>query len=170
MPDVLLFGATGYTGRMTARALADRGADFAIAGRSRAKLESLARATGGPEIRAAEVGDPDGLAEACSDVRVMITCVGPFLKLGLTAVEAALRAGCHYLDSTGEGPFIRDLIEHKDGQARRAGVAMAPAMGFDEVPADVAATLATQDLEPADLVLTYALPTHASRGTLRSRI
>lgn len=170
MPEVLLFGATGYTGRLTAQALARRGADFAVAGRDRAKLERLASTTGNPDVRVARVGDVDGLARALEDVKVMITCVGPFSELGGTAVEAALRAKVHYIDSTGEGPFIDHLIEAKSGQARAAGIAMVPAMGFDEVPADSAATLAADGMTQASVCLTYALPTSASAGTLRSLI
>ncbi len=168
MPEVLLFGATGYTGRLTARALARRGADFVIAGRSRPKLEELAGATGDPEIRVAAVGDVDALTDALADVPVMITCVGPFAELGYTAVEAALRAKVNYIDSTGEGNFIGTLIENEMGAARDAGIAMAPAMGFDEVPADVAAKLATEGLNAVSLTLTYAVPSNASTGTLRT--
>lgn len=170
MPDILLFGATGYTGKLTAHALARRGASFAIAGRNRSKLEHLAAETGDPEVRVAAVGDTDALVAALDGVRVMITCVGPFLHLGDTAVEAALEAGCHYIDSTGEGPFIRRLIQEHDGRAREAGIAMAPALGFDEVPADVAATLAAEDLDKPDLVMTYALPSAPSAGTAKSVI
>ncbi|MGH2694573.1 MAG: saccharopine dehydrogenase family protein [Actinomycetota bacterium] len=168
MPDVLLFGATGFTGRLTAHALARRQVDFAIAGRDRTKLLSLASEVGDPEVRIAEVGDADALVSALGDVRVMISCVGPFIELGDTAVEAALRARVHYLDSTGEGPFIARLVESRSDDARDAAVALVPAMGFDEVPADVAATLATEGLESPELTLTYAVPSTASSGTARS--
>lgn len=169
MPDIVLFGATGYTGRLTAHALARRGARFAIAGRNGAKLEQLAAATGGPDIRVADVGDVEKLTSAIEDAKVLITCVGPFVELGGAAVEAALRARVHYIDSTGEGAFIERLIA-RDTSARSAGIAMAPAMGFDEVPADSAATIATEGMADADLVLTYALPSTGSRGTVRSAL
>lgn len=168
MPEVLLFGATGYTGRLTARALARRGIQFAIAGRDRSKLETLAAETGAPEVRIASVGDVDSLADALGDVGALITCVGPFSELGWTAVEAALRAKVHYVDSTGEGPFIRNLIDRKMGAARSADIAMVPAAGFDEVPSDTAATMAVEGMTAAELTLTYALPTVFSTGTLRS--
>ena len=169
MADILLFGATGYTGRLTAEALARKGASFAIAGRNKAKLYALADETDGPEVRIASVGDVDSLVAALKDVKVLITCVGPFLELGSTAVEAALKARVHYIDSTGEGRFIARLVD-RDAEARDAGIVMAPAMGFDEVPADVAATLATEGMENADLVLTYAVPQTASRGTIKSSL
>ncbi|MDQ4095869.1 MAG: saccharopine dehydrogenase NADP-binding domain-containing protein [Actinomycetota bacterium] len=168
MPDVLLFGATGYTGRLTTQALARRGVDFAIAGRDRSKLERLASENGDPEIRVASVGDVDSLVNALDGVKAMITCVGPFLKLGDTAVQAALEAKCHYIDSTGEGTFIERLVRGHDADARQAGIAMAPALGFDEVPADVTTTLATEGLDNPDVVLTYALPSAPSRGTAKS--
>ena len=167
MPDILLFGATGYTGRLTAEALARKGASFAIAGRNKSKLYALADETDGPEVRLASVGDVDSLVAALDGVKVMITCVGPFMELGDTAVEAALRAKVHYIDSTGEGTFVERLTE-RDAEARDAGIVMAPCMGFDEVPADVAATLATEDMDKADLVLTYAIPQTGSKGTIRS--
>jgi short subunit dehydrogenase-like uncharacterized protein len=72
------------------------------------------------------------------------------------------------VDSTGESRFIEKLINEHDASARSAGIAIAPAMGFDEVPSDVAATLATEGMTEAELFLTYALPKNASAGTLRS--
>jgi short subunit dehydrogenase-like uncharacterized protein len=168
MPDVLLFGATGYTGKITAAALAARGIDFVVAGRNPDKLARLAGATGAAGAAVVEAGDVDGLTKALRDVKVLVTCVGPFLELGDTAVEAALRAGVHYVDSTGEGPFVEKLIRERDEDALRAGIAMAPAMGFDEVPGDVATALVTEGLDLPDVVLTYAFPSQASAGTLRS--
>jgi len=169
MPDILLFGATGYTGRLTADALARKGASFAIAGRNKSKLYALADETNAPEVRLASVGDTDSLVAALEGMKVLISCVGPFVELGDTAVEAALRAKVHYLDSTGEGTFVERLAE-RDAEAREAGIVMAPCIGFDEVPADVAATLATEDMDDGELILTYALPRHASKGTIKSAL
>ena len=169
MPDILLFGATGYTGRLTAASLARRGASFAIAGRNKAKLYALADETDGPEVRLASVGDVDALVSALDDVKVLITCVGPFMEFGDTAVEAALRSKTHYIDSTGEGLFISKMIA-RDAEAREAGIVMASAMGLDEVPIDVAATLATEGMTRAELILSYAIPLTPSRGTLRSAL
>ncbi|MDQ3957395.1 MAG: saccharopine dehydrogenase NADP-binding domain-containing protein [Actinomycetota bacterium] len=168
MPDILLFGATGYTGRLTARALARRGASFVIAGRNAEKLDRLAQETGAADSRVVDAGDVAGLTKALGDVRVLVTCVGPFLELGHAAVEAALRARVHYVDSSGEGPFIERLIRLRHEDALRAEIAMAPAMGFDEVPGDVAATIAADGLELPDVVLTYAVSPQTSAGTLRS--
>jgi len=166
--EILLFGATGYTGRLTAKALAEKGASFALAGRDRDKLQRIAAQTGDPEVHVASVGDVDALAKALVGCKILITCVGPFVELGHTAVDAALRSGVNYIDSSGEGDFIERLIGERDEDARRAGVALAPALGFDEVPGDVACTLATQGMEEPEVIVTYALPRKGSAGTVRS--
>jgi short subunit dehydrogenase-like uncharacterized protein len=172
MPDVLLFGATGFTGKLTARALSDRGVSFAVAGRDRSRLSEVARDNGATAISGVPA-DADALEKAIDDVggvKTLISCVGPFYRLGHAAAEAAVRAGINYIDSTGEQFFIGQLIESYDDRARNAGIAMAPAMGFDEVPADVAATLATEDMDKPELVLTYALPSNGSAGTVKSAL
>ena len=168
MPDVLLFGATGYTGSLTAESLGRRGADFVVAGRSRDKLEALAERTGAADVRVAAVGDLDALTDALSDVKALITCVGPFQQLGDTAAEAAIRAGVHYVDSTGESGFIDRLVRSYGHRAESAGIVMAPAMGFDEVPADVSLSLAVEGMSRADAVVTYSMPRRASTGTIRT--
>jgi short subunit dehydrogenase-like uncharacterized protein len=170
VPDILLFGATGYTGRLTAHALARSGLSFGIAGRNQQKLEMLAAETAEPEVRLAQVGDTRSLVRALDGVRVLITCVGPFIDLGGTAVEAALNAGVHYIDSTGEVTFVARLIERSDAAARERRIAMATAMGFDEVPADVAVSLACAGMDNPSAVLTYAVPTTGSVGTIRSAL
>ena len=170
MPDVLLFGATGHTGRLVAHALARRGAGFAVAGRDRSRLAALAREVGGPEIRVADASDPASVTRALSGCRVLISCVGPFTIHGDAAVRAALDAGVHYVDSCGEGAFIRRLAQEFAEPARQRGVALAPAMAFDEVPADLAATLSTEGMRRAELRLTYAIPSAASPGTVRSAL
>lgn len=170
MARIVLFGATGYTGRLTARALFEHGADFAIAGRNRAKLEELADATGHPDVHVAAVGDADALIAALEGASVLITCVGPFVDMGQTAVDAALATGTHYIDSTGEGVFVARLIAEKDAAAKERGIVMAPCMGFDEVPGDVAVALATEGMTKAEVDLTYAFPSTASAGTIKSSL
>ncbi|MDQ3765937.1 MAG: saccharopine dehydrogenase NADP-binding domain-containing protein, partial [Actinomycetota bacterium] len=176
MTDILLFGASGHTGRLTARALAERGASFGVAGRDMAALADVAGATEAQSVRRADATDPGSLVRALQGVRVLISCAGPFVDIGRAAAEAALRAGVHYLDSSGEPAWVAHILGC-DGAARNRGLAMAPAMGWDEVPGDVAASLALSPpagsgdpMEPADLTITYALPSQASTGTLRSAV
>jgi short subunit dehydrogenase-like uncharacterized protein len=170
MADIVLFGATGYTGRLTAEALQKREAKFLLCGRDPRKLDALAERTDATDIAVAEVGNVESLAKTLEGAKVLVTCVGPFIELGWTAVDAALRTGVHYVDSTGEGTFIGKLIAEKDRLAQAGGIAMAPAFGFDEVPADVTATLVAEGLENPDVTLTYALPSVGSRGTVRSAL
>lgn len=170
MADILLYGATGYTGRLTALALRERGVDFALAGRNEDKLQALSRAVGDPSFHVIPSGDVQSLATALKGCKVLVTCVGPFMVHGGTAVDAAIEAGVHYIDSTGEGPFIAQLAERADARARAAGVALAPALGFDEVPGDLACSLAAAGLDKPELHVTYALPKTASAGTLKSII
>ena len=133
MPDIRLFGATGYTGRLTALALARRSASFAISGRSRAKLDAVARECGDPEVRLASVGDTGSLVSALDGTKVLLTCVGPFERLGHTAVEAALEAKVHYIDSTGEGTSrARARRRAREGARRASDPAVEPMKPTDD--------------------------------------
>ncbi len=176
MTEILLFGASGHTGRLTARALAEQGASFGVAGRDPAALAEVADATGAQSVRRADATDPDSIVRAVRGVRVLVSCAGPFVDMGRAAAEAALRAGVHYLDSSGEPAWVARLLGY-DSAAHTREIAMAPAMGWDEVPGDVASTLALSPPAdgrgpggPGDLTLTYALPSQASTGTLRSAV
>ena len=168
MPDILLFGATGYTGKLTAHALARRGADFAIAGRNRAKLDALASGTGDPDVRiaASETSTrcPRARGREGSDhVRRSVRRAGRHRGRGRAPNRHALRR----LDR--RGGFHREARSRALGARAQQGIAMAPALGFDEVPADVAASLATEGMERPDLTLTYAVPFDSDRRTLQER-
>lgn len=139
---IVLFGATGYTGELTARALADRGAQPVLAGRSRDKLERLATDLGGLETATADVADPPSVRALVEAGDVLVTTVGPFGRFGEAAVEAAIGAGAAYIDSTGEPAFIRRVFEEWGPRAEGAGVALLTAMGYDWVPGNLAGALA----------------------------
>ncbi|WP_043660920.1 saccharopine dehydrogenase family protein [Nocardia thailandica] len=148
MPSIVLFGATGYTGRLTAQALVARGAAPVLAGRDPAALAVLAGELGGLPTAVAEVTDPATVRALLAPGDVLVTTVGPFLRYGAAALAAAIDAGAHYIDSTGEGPFIRAVFD-RDRQARAAGSALLTAFGFDYVPGNLAAGLALRDLPTA---------------------
>ena len=114
---IVLFGATGYTGARTAEALVARGARPVLAGRDPARLGRLADRLGGLETVRADVTDPRSVRGLLGHGDVLVTTVGPFLRLGQAAVDAAVAAGAVYLDSTGEPPFVRRLFE-QDGRPR----------------------------------------------------
>ncbi|MCB7136045.1 saccharopine dehydrogenase family protein [Cellulosimicrobium marinum] len=157
---VVLLGATGYTGELVARELVARGARPVLAGRSRRGLVSLSAdlARTGPNDSSGDPGEPELLDTAVADVDdprtvralvgpgdVLVSTVGPFLRHGTAAVEAAVDARATYLDSTGEPAFIRRVVEEHGSRARRAGTALLTAFGHDWVPGNVAGALALQD-------------------------
>src|SRR3954468_15684391 len=142
---IVLFGATGYTGELTARALVDRGARPVLAARSAERLETLAADLGGLETRVADVAAPQTLAALVERGDVLVSTVGPFARLGEPAVAAAVAAGAHYLDSTGAGAFVRAVFEHHGPAAQAAGCGLLTAFGYDWVPGNLAAALALRE-------------------------
>ena len=143
-PTIVVFGATGYTGRLTAERLVERGAAPVLAGRSESRLRELSDRLGGLEVRAADVDRPESVAALLEPGDVLISCVGPFLRWGEPAVRAAIEKGAIYLDSTGEPPFIRRVFDEFGAAAREAGATLMPAMGYDFVPGAVAGALALE--------------------------
>jgi short subunit dehydrogenase-like uncharacterized protein len=140
---IVLFGATGYTGRLTAEAMVERGMQPVLAARSQAKLDELAAELGGGlETATADVGDPPSVAALVEKGDVLVTTVGPFARWGQPAAAAATTAGAHYLDSTGEPAFIREVFERYGPAAEQAGIGMLTAMGYDWVPGNLAGGLA----------------------------
>ncbi len=141
---IFLFGATGYTGELTAAALVAQGAEPVLVGRSAERLGALASATGGLRTEVADVDRPESLGSLLKRGDVLITTVGPFLRYGATALDAAIAAGAHYLDSSGEAQWIRTVFEDHGPAAARAGVALLPAIGYDYVPGNLAGALALE--------------------------
>lgn len=169
---IALYGATGYTGRLVAAELRRRGADFILAGRSQAKLERLSGELGGAETRVAALDDPAalrGLLEPCAAV---IAVAGPFQLHGEPVLRAAVETATHYLDTTGEQPFMRRVFEEFGAAASERGAALVTAMGFDYVPGDMIAALTAEGMGPLEeLALAYSVEGFgASRGTALSAI
>jgi short subunit dehydrogenase-like uncharacterized protein len=168
---VAVYGATGYTGRLVAAELARRGADFVLAGRSAEKLERLATEIGGADTAVAALDDGPALQRLLEPCAALISCAGPFERCGEPILEAALQSSTHYLDSTGEQPFMAKVFA-RDERARQAGIALVTAMGFDYVPGDMIAGLTAAGLGPLDeLLLAYSARGFGpSRGTAKSAI
>lgn len=131
---IVLFGATGYTGEMTARALVARGAEPILAARSAERLKRLADELGGLETRVADVSRPETVRALVQGRYVLVSTVGPFVRWGAPAVEAAIDAGAVYIDSTGEPAFVRRVFEHYGRRAERTGASLSTAFGYDWVP------------------------------------
>jgi len=138
---VVLFGATGYTGRLTAEAMVAAGVGPVLAGRDPARLEALAGRLGGLPVAQADTARPDSVRDLVGPGDVLVSTVGPFMLRGEPAVRAAVDAAATYLDCTGEPPFLgRVFSEHGPRAAGRC--ALIPAFGYDFVPGNLAGALA----------------------------
>lgn len=169
---ILVYGATGYTGRLVCDALRRAGSSFAIAGRCGPRLAAIQRELDlpGAAVHCAALDDRRSLLSLLSQTRVILSCVGAYQQIGHLLQDAALAARCHYLDLTGEYAFIA-ATQRRDDEARARGVALVNAVGFDVVPTDAAAVLACRALPgAAHLRIAFAKSGGASRGTLRSML
>lgn len=165
---ICVLGATGYTGRLVVSELQRRGLAFVAAGRSAAKLQVLATERGGLETRVADVHDPAALASLARSSGVIINCAGPFVDFGEPVVKAAIEHGAHYVDTTGEQPFLKAMLAHDD-EARRQKVAVVSALAFEIALSDCAAAVAAGDFHDLAAVhVFYAANFHASQGTQRT--
>ena len=180
--DIVLVGATGFVGRLTAAHLRDHapeGLRIAIAGRSRAKLDAVAAELGGaaaswPRVLV-NVTDPAACADLAGSTRVLVTTVGPYALHGRELVKACSLAGTHYADLTGEVLFVRDTADAFHGIAHRSGARIVHSCGFDSIPSDLGvletARVAAEDGagELADTVLfVRRLKGGLSGGTIAS--
>jgi short subunit dehydrogenase-like uncharacterized protein len=150
--DLVVYGATGFVGRLLAAYLAAYLADaapadlrVALAGRSRSRLEQVrgelpAAARDWPLVEA-DSTDAASLAALAASTRVLATTVGPYLRHGLPVVEACARAGTHYADLTGEVLFVRRAIDATDAVARDTGARIVHACGYDSIPSDLSVLL-----------------------------
>jgi short subunit dehydrogenase-like uncharacterized protein len=148
--DVVVFGATGVTGRWVAAYLDGRaartGTRWAAAVRDPAKLRRTLTAlgVGAPETLVADVSDPASLAEMAARARVVLNLVGPYTRHARPVIEACVAAGTHYVDLTGEIPFVRRVIDEVHDRAQAAGVKVVQACGFESLPPDLAVALAAR--------------------------
>ncbi|MBS1845120.1 MAG: saccharopine dehydrogenase NADP-binding domain-containing protein, partial [Actinobacteria bacterium] len=181
--DLALFGATGFTGGLTAEYIAANApADlrWALVGRNRAKLEAVAArlAASGPQAPApdlvvADAADRAALAEVAEATRVVITTVGPYALYGEPLVAACAAAGTDYVDLTGEPEFVdRMWLEHH-ATAERTGARIVHCCGFDSIPHDLGAYFTVQQLpEGVPLTVNGYVRTNAqfSGGTYHSAV
>jgi short subunit dehydrogenase-like uncharacterized protein len=154
--DVVVFGATGFTGALTAEYLARNGPDglrWALAGRTLSKLEKVRDDLAGIdpalaelELLVADVSDPASLADVASRTRSVITTVGPYLQFGEGLVAACAEAGTDYVDLTGEPEFVDRMYVAHHATAERSGARIVHACGFDSIPHDLGAYYAVQQL------------------------
>jgi short subunit dehydrogenase-like uncharacterized protein len=170
--DVVVFGATGVTGRRVAAYLAERAADgrlrWAAAGRDAGKVASVLAELGvkAPDTLSADIQDPASLAAMARRTTVVLDLVGPYALYGRPVIEACIAEGAHYVDLTGEMPFVKTVIEELDAPARSAGVKIVQVCGFEALPPDLLVLMAAEgarerwgeELDTVDLEVTFTPP------------
>lgn len=167
--EIALLGATGFTGQLCARYLAEHAPKevrWVLAGRNVEKLESIRRSLEGlpcppRAVVKADVGDRESLVRMAKDASVVLTTVGPYALHGEPVVEAAIEAGAHYADITGEPDFVAGSIRKFHERAQKAGVRIVHCCGFDSIPADLGAQFCAEQLDPRGPIVV--------RGYVRSR-
>jgi short subunit dehydrogenase-like uncharacterized protein len=170
---IVVYGASGYTGRLICGELDQRGADFVLAGRSRERLERAAAELGGEHaVAAVALDDGPGLRELVGGAAAVIGCAGPFTLHGEPLIAAAAETGTNYLDTTGEQPFIRAAFERWGAPAERSGAALLSGFGFDYAPGDMLAALTADGLgKLEEMRIAYSISNFgATRGTARSAL
>lgn len=144
--DLIIYGASGFTGRLVAEYLAGRNPDpslrkWAIAGRNAAKLatirDSLPAGGQPPEIVIADASDAESVAKMVAQTRVVLTTVGPYQSYGEPLVAACASQGVHYVDLCGEPAWMRTMIDRYDATAQASGARIVFSCGFDSIPFDV---------------------------------
>jgi saccharopine dehydrogenase (NAD+, L-glutamate forming) len=147
--DVVIFGATGFTGALTAEYLAAHadGLRWALAGRNRAKLEALAQRLGvDVPLLHADVTDERSLRSVAEAARVVITTVGPYITYGEPLVAACAAAGTDYVDLTGEPEFVDRMYVRHHAEAEKSGARIVHACGFDSIPHDLGVLFTVEQL------------------------
>jgi short subunit dehydrogenase-like uncharacterized protein len=170
---VVVYGASGYTGRLVCEYLREYNLPFTAAGRNKDKLDKAMTTMPGVETAdfdtAAVNHDLDSLTELFQGSSVVSNMVGPFSKLGEDVVKASLAAGCHYTDTTGEQDWVMFCQENYGAQFAEAGLVLAPGIAQMYTTGEIAASVAleTPGLDTLDiLVLWKGYPTIASTATI----
>ena len=154
--DVVLYGATGFVGQQTVDYFAQQpdvkasGLRWALAGRSKARLEQVRQACGGAAksgVVVAAAGDTKALDALAKSTRVVLSTAGPFALYGSALVAACVKHGTHYVDITGETPWAAEMIAKHHAKAAEDGTRIIPFCGFDSVPSDIGTWLMTQAMQ-----------------------
>lgn len=169
MTQWMLYGATGYSGRLLAEEAIRRGHQPLLAGRSEEKLQPLAESLG-LEYRAVPLDDAEALTRAVSRVALVLHAAGPFMQTSPPMLAACLSAGTHYLDITGEIPVLRNIFTF-DEAARERGIALISGVGFDVIPTDCLSRYVADQVSGATtLELAFKALGSLSAGTMQSAL
>ena len=170
---VIVYGASGFSGRLVAEYLREYNVPFVAAGRNRAKIEEVMKRVPGIETadyEIAEVGNSvEVLAKLFSGAKVVCNTVGPFIYSGPLVIEACLKSGCHYLDISGEQAWIRQVAEKWSAQFAQRGLLCAPATAFMSAPSDAAARICIEStgIDTLEILTMFrGTPTFGSTQTI----
>jgi short subunit dehydrogenase-like uncharacterized protein len=167
--NILIYGATGYTGKLTARAARVKGLKPILAGRSRDKLRALSGELG-LEARVFDLSETAKLDSALKDIAVVLCIAGPFSATSRLMADACIKNRVHYLDITGEIDVFEALAA-RDAEAKAAGVMLLPGVGFDVVPSDCLAAHLKRRLPNATALQMYIGGLSSiSRGTAKTMV
>lgn len=182
--DLVLYGASGFVGRQTVAYLAAHarvhapGLRWALAGRDPDKLAQSRKAAGRGASQApilvAPADDTHALAQLARNASVVLSTAGPFARFGSALVQACVEQGTHYVDITGETPWVRALIDRHHSQAAAQGARIIPCCGFDSVPSDLGAWLLMQAMQQrhgvpcVDIKAAFSMRGGVNGGTLAS--
>ncbi|CCO33565.1 saccharopine dehydrogenase (NAD(+), L-glutamate-forming) [Rhizoctonia solani AG-1 IB] len=149
--DILIIGATGYTGQLVIEYLANHlrasSLHIALGGRTISKVQDLANKYQNIGVLYVDVDEEHTVQEAVAKTRVVINIAGPYWTRGSVVVSVCARNGVHYVDLTGEAPWVSKIIEEYDYLAYQNRACIVPCSGYDSIPADIAAYLAVRTLE-----------------------
>ena len=168
--DIVVYGATGYTGRLVAEYLAHHyqgtGPTWAMAGRSKAKLAEVRDLIGAPAdtpLIEANSDDPASMAALAKNARVILTTVGPYQLYGEPLVKACVEAGTDYADLCGEPGWMREMIDRYDAAAKTSGARIAFSSGFDSIPFDLGVLMLQKEA-----VARFGQPAPRVKGRVRA--
>ncbi len=184
--ELILFGATGFTGRLVAEYLLAHGPEdlsWALAGRSESKLQQVRDLLAQDNPRAQDLPlvvadslDTEAMDRIAQDCKVVCTTVGPYAKYGEPLAGACARAGTHYCDLTGETHFVRRIMEAHEATAQDSGARIVHCCGFDSIPSDIGTYMMGEAMKAHGAVLkqvrTFAGESKgtASGGTVASML
>jgi len=178
MLDIIVFGATGFTGQYVTKYIAKNGEPkrsalkWGIAGRSKDKLQELIARLSKElqkdlshiQIIEADVASEQSISQMCGETRVLINCVGPFQRWGEVVVKSCIEKGTDYVDITGEPLFIDSMIYKYNAKAEEKGCTIVPSCGFDSVPADLGVLHATMQFKEPSLCYSVESYLHVKPG------
>jgi hypothetical protein len=170
---VVIYGASGFSGRLIAEFLREFNVPFIAAGRNRAKIQDVLCRVPGIETADYEIaevrGSADELAQLFSGAKVVCNTVGPFIYYGSPVIEASLKAGCHYLDISGEQAWVRQVAEKWGPKFREKGLLAAPASAYMSTASDIASRLCLEvgGIDTLEILSMFkGMPTFGSTQTI----